>query len=313
MANLSTERMKLYTPRYTGYAYTPTQGARYGYGPEASWYNQQVTDGPFFELAPTAPPTPLTLPSEANSNDAQKQQSIATGGAIGGLAGGFLLPKAVNWATGGSSATGKGDLLESLAGSGALQSAALGGAGVGAGSFVGKLIGGADPEDAIGGSVGSGLGSFAGGALGSFLGPIGTVAGSAVGGFIGDKIGEKVDDFIFDRVICSQLWKMNKLLKKEVLVDLRFTRDHLTPAHVRGYHFWARRVVKALKQGRWVRTWQFIARRRSNELSYQLGLSARPDYAGKVIRWVMEPACYLLGLTIAREEKLHARPADAHG
>lgn len=311
MANLSTQRMKLYTPQYTGYSYGPEKGARYGYGPEAQWYNQRVTDGPFFELSPSSPTEPLKLPGEAQNANAQKNQNIATGGALGGLAGGLLLPKAVNWATGGSNATGKGDLLSSLSGSGALQSSALAGAGTGAGSFLGKVLGGADPEDAIAGSAGAGLGSFAGGALGSFLGPIGTVAGTAVGGFLGEKVGEKVDDFLFDRVICSQLWKMNKLLKKEVIVDLRFTKERLTDAHIRGYHFWARRVVKALKEGRWVNTWQFIARHRSAELSYQLGMSACPDYPGKLIRWVFEPACYIIGITLAKKEKIHARTAHA--
>lgn len=280
----------------TGYNPTLEQALRYGYGPEARYFNEEFTPGP--EFAAPQPVAPLPLPSEKGGSDSS---SMGADGykTLGGLAGGFLLPKAVSMATGsGGEGFGNGGLLESLNGSTALQSAALGGIGTGAGRFIGGLIGGENPEDILSESIFSGLGAAGGAALGSFAGPLGTMAGGAIGGFLGDKVGgvvEDIDDSIFDRVICSTLWREGFLTRHEVMIDLKFTRDRLSKTHVRGYHLWAYHVADAIKRGRWVRSWQFIARRRSQELAYQLGYSSKPDYIGKVVRLVLESFCYLLG------------------
>jgi len=280
----------------TGYAPTLEQAMRYGYGPEARYFNEEFIPGPAYATQPT-PVAPMPLPSEqSDGNSANNADVYKT---LGGLAGGFILPEAAKWATGsGGDGFGKGGLLESLNGSTALQSALLGGAGTGIGRFLGGVAGGEDPEDILSESIFSGLGSAGGAALGSFLGPVGTMVGGAVGGFVGDKVGgfvEDVDDAIFDRVICSTLWKEGHLTRREVQIDLQFTRDRLSRTHVRGYHLWAYRAAGAIRQGRWVRFWKFIARRRSRELGYQLGYYAKPDYAGKMIRLVFEPFCYTLG------------------
>lgn len=279
----------------TGYNPTLEQAMRYGYGPEARYFNEEFTPGPAF--AAPQPVAPMPLPSErgSDSDDAPKMDYKD----LGGLAGGFLLPKVASMAMGGGGdGFGKGGLLESLNGSTALQSAALGGAGTGIGRFLGGVIGGEDPQDILSESIFSGLGAAGGAALGSFAGPLGTMAGGAIGGFLGDKVGgfvEDVDDSIFDRVICSTLWREGFLTRHEVMIDLKFTRDRLSKTHVRGYHLWAYRVADSIKRGRWVRLWQFIARRRSNELAYQLGYSSKPDYVGKVVRLALESFCYSLG------------------
>lgn len=126
--------------------------------------------------------------------------------------------------------------------------------------------------------------SAIGGAIGLQLGgPIGGMIGSAIGGRIGG------------RVICNELQRQGLMTREQVLLDYRFTRDYLTPAHVNGYHYWAIHVVRQLRKGKRVTLWKHIATHRSNEIAYIYGKREKPDYLGKVYRYATEPLCWVIG------------------
>ena len=150
------------------------------------------------------------------------------------------------------------------------------GAGYGIGRTVGGLLAGEDAGDAIKGGVKSGIG-----------GAIGTAIGGPIGGFIGASIG--------GRVICNELQRQGVMSRQNVLLDYRFTRDHLTTQHVNGYHVWAVHVVKQMRKGRGVKLWRHLAQHRANEIAYIYGKRDKPDYLGKIYRKILEPICWSVG------------------
>lgn len=97
------------------------------------------------------------------------------------------------------------------------------------------------------------------------------------------------------RVICTELYRQGKLAREDWKRDLAFTAKHLTPQHVRGYHWWACSVVRALRRGRWVRFWSFWANHRAAEIAYLMGERPHGDWLGKAFRWTVEPACWVIG------------------
>jgi len=126
--------------------------------------------------------------------------------------------------------------------------------------------------------------SAIGGAIGFQLGgPPGAIIGSTLGSAIGG------------RVICNELQRQGLMTREQVLLDYRFTRDYLTPAHVNGYHYWAIHVVRQLRKGKRVTLWKHIATHRSNEIAYIYGKREKPDYLGKVYRYATEPLCWVIG------------------
>jgi len=142
--------------------------------------------------------------------------------------------------------------------------------------------------------------------VGDFLGDVG---GSIVSG--GKKVGEavasgaekivsapvKIAEKVFGgRVICNELRRQGLLETKDVLLDYKFTKEHLTPQHVAGYHFWAVKVVKRLRKGKGVKFWKHIAGHRANEIAYIYGERDKPDYLGKLYRKIFEPVCWGIGL-----------------
>jgi hypothetical protein len=164
---------------------------------------------------------------------------------------------------------------------------------VGGTTFVGALIAGAKPKQAAKLAVGTGLGKYLGTAVGSMMGfggPIGGYLGSLVGGALGG------------RVICNELMRQGILDRKHVLLDYRFTRDYLTPTHVRGYHVWAVWMVKQMRKGKFVKFWKHVAGHRANEIAYIYGERDKPDYLGKVYRKILEPICWSVGLLCKKSD-----------
>ena len=98
------------------------------------------------------------------------------------------------------------------------------------------------------------------------------------------------------RVICNELRRQGLLSTRDVILDYKFTREHLTPQHVAGYHFWAVGVVKKLRKGERVKFWKHIASHRANEIAYIYGQRDKPDYLGKIYRRIFEPVCWTVGL-----------------
>ena len=181
--------------------------------------------------------------------------------------------KDVTAETRGSIWTDKGNIGSSLA--------------VGGTAFVGALIAGAKPKQAAKLAVGTGVGKYLGTAL---FGPIGGYVGSLLGGAVGG------------RVICNELMRQGIMDKKHVLLDYKFTRDYLTPTHVRGYHVWAVWMVKQMRKGKFVKFWKHVAGHRANEIAYIYGERDKPDYLGKVYRKILEPICWSVGLLCKKSD-----------
>ena len=166
---------------------------------------------------------------------------------------------------------------------------------VGGTTFVGALIAGEKPKQAAKRAVGSGLGKYLGTALGSMM-PF------PIGGKIGGYLGSLVGGALGGRVICNELMRQGILDRKHVLLDYRFTRDYLTPTHVRGYHVWAVWMVKQMRKGKFVKFWKHVAGHRANEIAYIYGERDKPDYLGKIYRKILEPICWSVGLLCKKSD-----------
>jgi hypothetical protein len=124
----------------------------------------------------------------------------------------------------------------------------------------------------------------------------GTYIGLSLGGPIGAVVGATVGASIVDRVICNELRKQGLMKTKDVTIDYKFTMQYLSPRHIKGYHFWAPRIVLGLRKGKNVKFWHHIAQHRSNEIQYIMGVRKKPDYLGKLYRHIFEPICYIIGI-----------------
>lgn len=121
---------------------------------------------------------------------------------------------------------------------------------------------------------------------------IGTIAFGPVGGFIGGTVAS----IIGGRVICNELARQGFMNRNQIILDYRFTREQLSPQHVKGYHAWAIHIVRRLRKGKGVKMWRHIATHRVNEIAYIYGERDKPDYLGKIYRHVGEKGCWLVGL-----------------
>jgi hypothetical protein len=148
--------------------------------------------------------------------------------------------------------------------------------GAGGATFLTELISGESAIDAAKKGLKVGAATY----IGSFFGPLGTLVGSILGG----------------RVICNELMRQGVMTREHVVLDYRFTRDYLTPTHVKGYHVWAVWMVKQMRKGRMVKLWAHVAGHRANEIAHIYGKRDKPDYLGKVYRKILEPICWSIGL-----------------
>ena len=151
-----------------------------------------------------------------------------------------------------------------------------------------RLMSGQKPVEAVkatgAGVVLSMVGKTLGGSIG---GPI----GAGIGGFLGSALGGMVGG----RVICNELHRQGLLERRQVILDYKFTREHLTPKHVKGYHVWATHVVRKLREGKQISLWRHMAIHRAREIEYIYGERDKPDYLGKIYRHIGEPICWVLG------------------
>ena len=149
--------------------------------------------------------------------------------------------------------------------------------GAGGATFLTGLLSGDSAIDAAKQGLKVGAATYIGTAL---LGPLGGLIGSILGG----------------RVICNELMRQGVMTREHVVLDYRFTRDYLTPTHVKGYHVWAVWMVKQMRNGRMVKLWAHVAGHRANEIAHIYGKRDKPDYLGKVYRKILEPICWSIGL-----------------
>ena len=158
--------------------------------------------------------------------------------------------------------------------------------GAGVGTFVADLAIGKDPLKALGRGAAVGVASH-------FTKSLFKTFGMRGGGFGALAAGGLVE--AVTRVICNELLRQGLMTRRQVLLDYKFTEEHLSEQHVRGYHFWAIGVVKRMRQGKGVGFWKHIATHRANEIEYIYGEREKPDYLGKVYRRIFEPTCWLIG------------------
>jgi hypothetical protein len=130
----------------------------------------------------------------------------------------------------------------------------------------------------------------------------GSVIGTAIGGPIGGFIGGSIGGMVGGRVICNELCRQGFLTRKDVMLDYKFTVEHLTPIHVNGYHIWSLGVVRKLREGKGIKLWHHIAKHRANEIAYIYGERDKPDYLGKIYRHIGEPLCYAMGIFCKRTD-----------
>jgi hypothetical protein len=149
--------------------------------------------------------------------------------------------------------------------------------GAGGATFLTGLLSGDSPIEAARQGLKVGAATYIGTAL---LGPLGGLIGGILGG----------------RVICNELMRQGVMTREHVVLDYRFTRDYLTPTHVKGYHVWAVWMVKQMRKGRMVKLWAHVAGHRANEIAHIYGKRDKPDYLGKVYRKILEPICWSIGL-----------------
>ena len=158
--------------------------------------------------------------------------------------------------------------------------------GAGVGTFVADLAIGKDPLKALGRGAAVGVASH-------FTKSLFKTFGARGGGFGALAAGGLVE--AVTRVICNELLRQGLMTRRQVLLDYKFTDEHLSDQHVRGYHFWAIGVVKRMRKGKGVGFWRHIATHRANEIEYIYGKREKPDYLGKVYRRIFEPTCWLIG------------------
>ena len=82
-------------------------------------------------------------------------------------------------------------------------------------------------------------------------------------------------------------------------LDIAFTLKHLSPATVRGYHFWAVPYVRVMKRSPLAtRLMEPLARWRAEEIAYQMKARTKPHWRGRVVRLLGEPVCWVLGTVL---------------
>jgi hypothetical protein len=145
-----------------------------------------------------------------------------------------------------------------------------------------NLAAGMKPKEAAKSAGAAAIGAYIGQALIPIPG-----LGATIGGTVGQILG--------GRVICNELQRQGIMSRDQVVLDYRFTRDHLTPQHVNGYHIWSVWMVRQMRKGKFVGFWKHVAGHRANEIAYIYGERDKPDYLGKIYRKVLEPACWLIG------------------
>jgi len=174
------------------------------------------------------------------------------------------------------------------------KTAGYGAAGAFGGDFVIGLAMGMKPKEAAKQATKTAAGYYIGYLLG---GPTGAFLGQTLSKPIGKvvkKVGKKLKKAT-KSVICNELERQGLMTRRQVMISYKFTHQHLSDQHERGYHLWAIAVVNQMRKGRMVKFWHHIATHRANEIEYFYGLREKPDYLGKLYRLALEPVCWMIG------------------
>lgn len=97
------------------------------------------------------------------------------------------------------------------------------------------------------------------------------------------------------RVICNELRRQGYFTKDDIITEYKYTREHLTPEHVNGYHKFAIPMVKLMRKGKLVKFWHHIARHRLNAIRFKTGETDKRDVLGSIYGTVLEGVSWTLG------------------
>ncbi|MFB2844311.1 hypothetical protein ACE1BJ_23465, partial [Aeromonas jandaei] len=108
------------------------------------------------------------------------------------------------------------------------------------------------------------------------------------------------------RVICTHFYRKGMLDHKLWRADLDYTQKNLSATTVRGYHYWAIPYVELMrKNSAYEKIMYPIAKYRAIELAYQMGVLDKGSLRGKLVRLVIEPTCFLIGMFCAQKDWEH--------
>jgi hypothetical protein len=121
------------------------------------------------------------------------------------------------------------------------------------------------------------------------------------------------------RVICTHMTEIGEMSLDDLAADLEFTKQ-INLDTVKGYHSWAFFIVEHMRKhptSLVTVITKYLAQHRTNEIKYQLGLTDKPDYIGKYVRFFGETYCWGLGALINNsnmvgiKEKIQSRLEQA--
>ncbi|MBT3361739.1 MAG: hypothetical protein HN403_19110 [Rhodospirillales bacterium] len=129
------------------------------------------------------------------------------------------------------------------------------------------------------------------------------LAYEGLGGKVGAFGGGASDNGVDSRVVCTELAAQGLLDPGLYFLDVRFTEERLSAAHVRGYHAWAVPLVRLMRKSEIVtRIVSPVARWRAEEIAHLLGAKSRGHLAGKIVRLIGEPLCRLIGAFVSETD-----------
>ena len=108
------------------------------------------------------------------------------------------------------------------------------------------------------------------------------------------------------RVICTWLRNHGLFSAQDLAIDTKFSIQYLSDNTKIGYWLWACPLVGYMEKkyrtntdSLLIKVIKIMAQSRANEVAYQMGIRDKGDMLGKLVRWIGESTCYVLG-TIAK-------------
>lgn len=98
------------------------------------------------------------------------------------------------------------------------------------------------------------------------------------------------------KVICTELHRQGLMSREDYERCARHAREHLSGAHLRGYHLWALAVVRKMRRSkRATAFWRFLAQARADHIAFLYGDRSRRNRLGAILCAIGHPACRLIG------------------
>ena len=105
------------------------------------------------------------------------------------------------------------------------------------------------------------------------------------------------------KVICTELRRQRLLNKSDYLAGARYVRENLTERHENGYHAWGLFVVRRMRRStRWTALFRKLAKARADHIAWFYGDISRKNNFGRFLCAVGEPACYLIGGLVGKQD-----------